>query len=346
MSNLFLKMKNSSHTIPALTLSSGATLQEIVIAYNTMGELSPDGCNAVLLTHGYTSGQDMALPGSSAVEGSWCEIVGPGKPIDTDRFFVVCPNMLGSSYGSTNAASVNPATGRPYGSSFPDITLADIVETQRSLVDALGIKKLVAVVGPSFGGFQAFQWAISYPDFVDGIAALTSAPFCPAADVAGIAKRLSSDPNWNGGDYYSGPGVKSTVAKMRSETLKVFGIDAVLERQFPNAADRDVEIVRLAEEWADKFDANSMLILMKAAEVFDVRPHLDGVKARVFLALSSTDRLFPTTMAEEVMQAFVRAGVTAEYHEIDSQFGHFASGVDAEKWSELLRTFIARLTCR
>ncbi|PVX85856.1 homoserine O-acetyltransferase family protein [Paraburkholderia unamae] len=337
-------MKNSLHTIPTLTLASGVTLQDVVIAYTTMGDLAPDGSNAVLLTHGYTSGHDMALPGSNAVEGSWCEIVGPGKPIDTEQFFVVCPNMLGSSYGSTNAASINPATGSPYGSSFPDITLGDIVETQRSLVDALGVKKLVAVVGPSFGGFQAFQWAISYPDFVDGIAALTSAPFCPAADVAGIEKRLSSDPNWNGGNYYAGLGVKPTLAKMRSETLKVFGIDAVLEQQFPDAVERDTEIVRLADKWAEKFDANSMLILMKAASAFDVRPRLGNIKAHVFFALSSTDRLFPPTLSDEVMQALAHADVAAEYHQIESRFGHFASGVDAKKWSELLRTFMARLT--
>lgn len=336
-------MKNSPHIIKEFELSSGVTLRDVNIAFHTMGKLAPDGRNAVLLTHGYTSGPDMALPGSNAVEGSWCEIVGPGKAIDTEKYFVVCPNMLGSAYGSTNAASIDPSTGRPYGSTFPDITLVDIVATQRSLVDALGIKHLVAVAGPSFGGFQAFQWAVSYPDFVDGIVSVTSAPFCPAADVEGLTNRLSKDPNWNGGNYYSGPGVKSTLASMRADTLKVFGVDSVLETAFPNAEEREAEIVRLAETWADKFDANSMLILMKAASSFDLRSQLSQIDASVFVALSTTDRLFPTRLADAVMSDLTAAGVVAEYHDIDSRFGHFASGIDAEKWSKPLRSFMEKL---
>ena len=122
----------------------------------------------MLVTHGNTSGPHMIDPGSSAGEGSWNEIVGPGKAVDTNRFFAICPNMLGSSYGSTNAASIDPATGKRYGPRFPDITVSDIVATQRALLDHLGIDRLVAIVGPSYGGFQAFQWAVNYPDAMRG----------------------------------------------------------------------------------------------------------------------------------------------------------------------------------
>src|SRR5882724_1135507 len=136
-------------------LESGTVMPEVTIAYETYGTLAPDGRNAVLLTHGYTSSQHMAgRSGANGAEGSWDGLVGPGKAIDSDRLFVVSSNMLGSSYGSTNPAFINPTTGKPYGPDFPDITLVDIVRAQKALLDHLGVKHLVAVAGPSFGGYQ------------------------------------------------------------------------------------------------------------------------------------------------------------------------------------------------
>ena len=152
-------------------------MPEITIAYETYGTLAPDGRNAVLLTHGYTSSQHMAgRYGENGAEGSWDGLVGPGKAIDTNRLFVVSSNMLGSSYGSTNPAFKNPATGKPYGPDFPDITLVDIVTAQKALLDSLGVKHLVAVAGPSFGGYQTYQWGVAYPDFMDGLVPVVSAP--------------------------------------------------------------------------------------------------------------------------------------------------------------------------
>jgi homoserine O-acetyltransferase/O-succinyltransferase len=144
-------------------LRSGAVLPEVTIAYRTLGGLAPKRDNVVLVTHGNTSGPQMIDPGGSTGEGSWNEIVGPGQAVDTNRYFAICPNMLGSSYGSTNATSIDPVTGTRYGPRFPDITVGDIAATQRRLLDHLGIEKLVAIVGPSYGGFQAFQWASTIP---------------------------------------------------------------------------------------------------------------------------------------------------------------------------------------
>ena len=179
-------------------LQSGTVLPEATIAYKTLGTLAPDRGNAVLVTHGNTSGPQIIDPGGSTGEGSWNEIVGPGKAVDTDRFFVICPNMLGSSYGSTNGASIDPHTGKRYGSKFPDITVSDIVATQRLLIDSLGIKKLVAIVGPSYGGFQAFQWAVNYPDMMKGIAPIVTSPLVPRERSEGNVERLlttlSKDP--------------------------------------------------------------------------------------------------------------------------------------------------------
>ena len=130
-------------------------MPDVTIAYRTLGTLAPNRDNVVLVTHGNTSGPQMIDPDGSTGEGSWKDIVGPGKPVDTNRYFAICPNMLGSSYGSTNAASIDPATGKPYGPRFPDITVGDIVATQHALLGHLGIERLVAIVGPSYGGFQA-----------------------------------------------------------------------------------------------------------------------------------------------------------------------------------------------
>ncbi len=148
-------------------LQSGRVLPELTLAFETYGRLAPDGRNAILVTHGFSSSHHAAGRGrDDASPGWWNTLIGPGKPIDTDRHLVVSSNMLGSSYGSTGPRSLDPATGRPYGPAFPDLTLHDIVAAQKALLDALGVRRLVAVAGPSFGGYQAFQWAVSYPDFV------------------------------------------------------------------------------------------------------------------------------------------------------------------------------------
>src|SRR5712692_10151483 len=165
-----LKVQKHIFTTKDFKLVSGTVMPEVTIAYETYGTLAPDGRNAVLLTHGYTSSQHMAgRTGANGAEGSWDGLVGPGKALDTDRLFVVSSNMLGSSYGSTNPAFTNPATGKPYGPDFPDIILIDIVNAQKALLDHLGVKHLVAVAGPSFGGYQTYQWAVAYPDFMDGL---------------------------------------------------------------------------------------------------------------------------------------------------------------------------------
>src|SRR5690349_11434684 len=180
-------------------LRSGIVLPEVAISYRTLGRLAPNRDNAVLITHGNTSGPQMIDPGGSTGEGSWNTLVGPGRAVDTDRFFAICPNMLGSSYGSTNAASINPKTGKRYAPDFPDITVRDIVATQRLLLDSMGIKQLVAIVGPSYGGIQAFQWAVDYPDAMKGIAAVVTSPRVPReraeGNVARLLATLSQNPN-------------------------------------------------------------------------------------------------------------------------------------------------------
>jgi homoserine O-acetyltransferase/O-succinyltransferase len=331
-------------TFADFALQSGEVLPEVTLAYVTRGQLAPNGRNAILVTHGYTSGPRMIAPGVASSEGAWSTLVGPGAPIDTDRNFVVCSNMLGSSYGSTNAASTDPRTGKPYGSRFPRITLTDIVTAQKRLLEHLGVTHLCAVVGPSFGGFQAFQWAVTFPDFMDGVAPVVTSPLPPTSErEAGLLKWFAPDPNWNGGDYYDLGGVDATLTALRVDTLTRYGLADSLAERFPNPAERDAELHRVAAAWAEMFDANSLFILGRAMETYDITRNYHRIKVPVLYVLSRTDVLFPPSLAPVVMAGLQAAGVDATYVEIDSEHGHLASGADADKWAPALQAFMTRL---
>jgi homoserine O-acetyltransferase len=329
-------------------LASGTVLPELQLAYATYGRLAADGRNAVLATHGFTSDHHAAGVRPDGTPGWWSALIGAGKAIDTDRLFVVASNMLGSSYGSTAPRSINPATGRAWGPDFPAITLSDIVGAQKALLDHLGVRHLVAVAGPSYGGFQGFQWAVSYPDFMDGIIAAVTAPRGPGSDEATqrLVARLAADANWNGGHYYDKGGIRPTMTAIRAETLKLYGVEADLAKSIPDAAKREQAIQRLAAAWADEFDGNSMVALRRAMSHFDVTPDLGRIKAKLLYVLSRTDKLFPPTLAPEVMGMLKAAGVDATYFELDSELGHMATHRDAAKWAPTLSAFMASLLDR
>ena len=339
-------VKRRVFSIRRFRLESGVVMPEIIIAYETYGTLAADGRNAVLLTHGYTSSQHMAGRYSeNGAEGSWNGLVGPGKAIDTDKLFVVSSNMLGSSYGSTSPAHLNPATAHQWGPDFPDITLVDIVNAQKALLDGLGVRRLVAVAGPSFGGYQTFQWAVSYPEFMDGVVPVVSAPKGSGGEAAvtSLVAQLAKDPHWNNGWYYDNGGVTGTLTEMRVATLRRYGIDEQLAAKFPDKAASDTEIVRRALTWAKAFDANSLVVLRKASVRFDAEKDFGKIKAKLLYVLSRTDQVFPPSIAPNVMAKLKAAGVAADYFEIDSDFGHSASGLDAAKWAPRLKAFMADL---
>ena len=343
-------------TIRDFRLANGTVMPEATIAYETYGRLAPPngskgGRNAVLITHGFTSGHHAAgrNPANGSQPGSWDGLIGPGKAIDTDRLFVVASNMLGSSYGSTNAASFNPATGAPYGPDFPAIALSDIVAAQKALLDSLGVRHLVAVAGPSYGGYQAFQWAVAYPDFVDAIAPVNTAPWASVntdKQLAEMEARLATDPEWHGGRYYGKGGAKSVLTEIRIETLRRYGTEANLTPRYPDPAERAAALRTLAENWAKNWDANSLLILRRALLGFDTRPDFAKIKAKVLYVLCRTDALFPPKIAPAVIEALAAAGVAARYFEIDSELGHSSSGPEHAKWSPVLREFLAPLVSR
>ncbi|MDM4766311.1 alpha/beta fold hydrolase [Pelomonas sp. SE-A7] len=315
------------HRITDFALASGTVLAEAVTAYRTLGRLNAEGTNAVLVLHGYTTGPSMLDAGASVAEGSWHELVGPGKAIDSNRLFIVAPNMLGSCYGSTGPGSIDPATGKAYGASFPSIRLEDIVAVQKRLLDDLGVRRLAAAVGPSFGGYQAWQWAVQYPGFVERMVAAVSAPFHPAgAGNVGIVREQ----------------LRSGLVAMRVSTLTRYGVDAELAPRIPDAAARSAEILRMAEDWARGFEPESLVTLMRAAEGFDVRPHFNKIQARVLIANSRTDTVFPPEIADQVAPGLTDAGLRWQAHAIESNKGHFASGADAALWAEALRSFMER----
>ena len=340
--------ETQTFTIRDFRLENGEVLPEARIAYETYGTLAADGRNAVLLTHGYTSSHKAASGGSGVdadAAGWWEDLVGPGKAIDTSRVFAVSSNMLGSSYGSTNAASIDPRTGKPYGPDFPEITLLDMVRAQRALLDALQVRHLIAVAGPSFGGYQAFQWAVTYPDFMHGIVAAVTAPKGRGGEdaVDQLIAQLAADPNWNAGRYYETGGILPTMTAMRVETLRNYGIEEQLAPHFPDPAAREREIRRIAEAWARNHDPHSLVILRRAATRFDAERDFDKIQARVLYVLSSTDNLFPPSIAPAVMAKLQAAGVNATYFQLESPYGHLASGKDAAKWSPVLKRFMDEL---
>jgi homoserine O-acetyltransferase/O-succinyltransferase len=329
-------------------LQSGKTLSEMTLAFETYGRLAPDGRNVILVTHGGTGGQHMAgkYSPTDRAPGAWDTLIGPGKAIDTNKYFVVSSNVLGSSYGSTAPASINPATGKRYGPDFPDISMHDIVTAQRTLLRGLGVHRLVAVVGPSYGGFQAFQWSVSYPDDMAGIAAVITAPRDNRgeSDVQALVDRFAKDPNWNGGWHYDRGGIPDTLTTLRIETLTRYGFNEILAEKFPTQAERDAEIRRRAEPWAKEFDPNSMITMRRAAVRYNAEKDFSKIRAKVLYVISRSDKLFPPSIAPDVMDKLAKAGVDAKYFEIDTDFGHSATGVEWAKWGPTLKAFVEGLS--
>ena len=334
-------------TVYGFPLQSGKTLPEMTLAFETYGRLAPDARNAILVTHGGTSSHHMAgkYSPSDRAAGGWDGLIGPGKAIDTNKYFVVSSNMLGSSYGSTAPASINPATGKRYGPDFPDITLHDIVTAQKALLAGLGVHRLVAVVGPSYGGFQAFQWAVSYPDAMSGVAAVVTAPKGSGkeADIQALVDRFAKDPNWNGGWYYERGGIPATLTALRVEILTRYGFNEILAEKFPTQAERDAEIRQRADAWVKEFDPNSMVTLRRASVRFNAEQDFHKIRAKMLYVISRTDKLFPPSIAPAVMDKLGKAKVDAKYFEIDSEFGHSASGPEWAKWGPTLKTFVDEL---
>jgi homoserine O-acetyltransferase len=323
-------------------LESGQVLPVLELAYEAYGTLSPAEDNAVLVVHGYTSSHHAAgknakgKQGRGVAEGAsgWFDaLIGPAKAVDTNRYFVISVNALGSAHGSSGPNTIDPRTKKPYGPTFPHISMRDMVASQKLLVDSLGLKSLVAVVGPSMGGFQSFQWAASYPGFMKGIAASVTAPRAPnrLGGLEALQKRLASDPNWNGGWYYENGGIPQTLEQIRYETLLNYG---------QNEAEAKVA----ARAWAKIYDGHSLVALRRAIDGFDITHQYDRLKrAKVLYVNSKTDKLFDIALCPGYVSDMRKAGVDVTYVELPSDKGHMASHADAWMWAPILTAFMKGL---
>jgi homoserine O-acetyltransferase len=352
-------------------LEGGGVLPEVELAYETWGDLNADASNAVLVCHAVTGDSHVSGPAGEGhpTSGWWDQLVGPGRGIDTERWFVVCVNVLGGCQGSTGPASAHPADGRPWGSRFPVVSIRDMVRTQAAVADHLGIARWHSVVGGSMGGMQVLEWAVMYPDRVASAVPVAS---CAAASAQQIGwwssgrRVIRLDPRWRGGDYYdaapgAGPHEGLSMARMISQIT--FRSDDVFNDRFGREVVESLDgfdmwqrfqVERYLEYHGDKlvrrFDANSYLLLTKAMDLYDLargRGGLAPALARVacpVLALGvSSDLLYPSYQSREIVDHVLAAGGDAAYVEIDSPHGHDAFLIECPQVAAAVAPFLERV---
>jgi homoserine O-acetyltransferase len=352
-------------------LEGGGLLRDVTLAYETWGELAPDGGNAVLVCHALTGDSHAAGrlgPGHPSV-GWWDGIVGPGKALDTDRYFVVCVNVLGGCQGTTGPASPHPDDGRPWGSRFPVVTIRDMVRTQAAVADHLGIRRWALVVGGSMGGMQVLEWGVMYPERVAALLPIATAAAASAQQIGWWSsgrRAISMDPRWRGGDYYDaapGDGPHDGLATARMVSMMTFRSDDVFSARFGRQVVEPVEgyslwqrfqVERYLEYQGDKlvrrFDANSYLILTKAMELHDLARGRGGyaaafarLRAPLLSVGVNSDILYPPHQSREIVELATAAGAPATYEELDSPHGHDAFLIETDQLGGVIRRFLARV---
>jgi len=356
-----------AHPPLELELEGGGRLGPVTLAYEVYGKLNTGRSNAILILHALTGDAHAAgFHEGDKDPGWWDNMIGPGKAFDTDKYFVICSNVLGGCKGSTGPSSVNPKTGRAYGLDFPLITIKDIVNTQRHLVDHLGIKKLLAVAGGSMGGMQVLQWVVTYPDRVaSAIPIACTASHSPQQIAFNEVGRqaIMADPNWKDGDYYGKdlPEKGLSVARMLGHITYMsdesmgskFGRRLRDDKQpFKFAADFQVEgyLQYRGSNFIKRFDPNTYLYITKAIDYFDLSngrglaATLAGVKARFLLIAFKSDWLYPPYQSQEIARACKRAGVDATYCELNSNDGHDAFLVEVDEQTHLVKHFLQKVT--
>ena len=367
-----------TQTLPftqALGLKSGLTLGPYQLAYETYGQLNAQRSNAVLVCHALNASHHVAgvYPGQDKSEGWWDNMVGPGKPLDTDRFFVIGVNNLGSCFGSTGPMHVNPETGRIYGADFPVVTVEDWVTSQARLLDALGIQQLAAVMGGSLGGMQALSWTLQYPERVRHALVIASSPNLNAENIAfnEVARRaIVTDPDFHGGHFYA----HGVVPKRGLRIARMLGhitylSDDVMNEKFGRrlqvATDQayrystqDVEfqiesyLRYQGDKFSEYFDANTYLLITRALDYFDPAREFGGdlsaalarAKAAFLLISFSTDWRFSPARSHEMVRALLNNRSAVSYAEIDAPHGHDAFLLDDARYLALVRSYFAQMS--
>ena len=353
-------------------LEGGGQLREVTVCFETWGELNADASNAILVCHALTGDAHAAGPvgPGQPTAGWWDDMIGPGRPIDTDQLYVVCANVLGGCQGSTGPASTRLDGKAPYGSSFPVVSVRDMVRVQARLADTLGVTRWAAVIGGSMGGMQALEWAVMFPKRVGALVAIAT---CTAATAQQIAywstgrRAIALDPGWRHGDYYDaepGDGPHDGLALARMFSQITFRTDEVFTDRFGRGAVEPIvapfqiwqrfEVERYLEyhghKLARRFDANTYLLLTKAMDLHDIGRGRGGVASALRRVTAptlsmgvSSDALYPSYQQRELADGLAATGVDATYAEIDSPHGHDAFLLEADQTRAALTSFFDRL---
>jgi len=354
-----------------MILESGARLGPVTIAYETCGELNQNKNNAILLCHALSGDSHVAgyYEEDDQQPGWWDIMVGPGKGIDTDKYFVICSNILGSCKGSTGPCTYNPKTVEPFGLDFPVVTIGDMVKAQKALLDHLGIQKILSIIGGSIGGMQVLEWSVKYPEMVVSAIPLATTTRHSALAIAfnEVARQaIMVDPNWNNGNYYSGPepDLGLAVARMighitylSDESMRLkFGRQLQDKSDISYNFDADFQVESYLRyqgaKFVRRFDANSFLYITKASDYYDLEKlHGNGSavnafsKARAkFLVVSFTsDWLYPTYQSRAMVQAMKKNGLDVSFCEIEAEWGHDAFLLPSDRLTALIKGFLERV---
>ena len=347
-----------------IKLESGKELREVEVAYETYGDLNSDKDNAILLLHALTGDAHAAgYHEGDKKPGWWNDMVGSGKAFDTDKYFVICSNMLGGCKGTTGPSSINPDTGKEYGLDFPVFTIEDVVKVQKKLVDYFGIKKLI-VAGGSMGGMQALEWVLDYPDVVSHVIFIASTPRLSAQGIAFNAvgrNAILSDKNFNNGDYYNSERPEKGLAIARMVGHITYLSEESMHKKFarrfqdkdsPNfdfGIDFEVEsyLAHQGQTFVDRFDANSYLYITKAVDYFDIAQKYGSLekafkdtKSKFLVITFSSDWLFPSSQSKELVNALMRNKKDVSYCEIQSPYGHDAFLLEFETQTKIIKSFL------
>jgi len=341
----------ASCTFDRLELDSGISLAPVEVAYETYGELNATRSNAVMVTHAFSGDAHAAGEG-----GWWSTMIGPGKAFDTDKYFVVCSNVLGGCRGTTGPGSINPETGCPWAMSFPQVTIADMVRLQKMLIDHLGIDRLLTVSGGSMGGMQALEWAATYPDRVASAIPIATTARHSAQQIAfnEVGRQaIMADPDWNGGNYYGVrlPGRGLAVARMVGHIT--YMSDESMREKFgrklrtPDQFEVESYLKYRGYKFVDRFDANSYIYITRAMDTFDLtqRAALQTLfelnKARFLLISFTSDWLYPPYQSLEIVKALRGRNCDVAYCNLDARYGHDSFLVEVEQQTEVVGGFLA-----
>jgi len=353
-----------------MVLESGARLGPITIAYETWGRLSKNRDNTILVAHAFSGDSHAAGyyadDPADAKPGWWDSLIGPGKGLDTSKYFVICANILGGCMGTTGPSSINPETGTPYGLDFPMMTIGDIIDTQKALLDYLDIPSLHSVIGGSVGGMQVLEWCVRYPEYVRSAIPVATTMRHSALAIAfnEVARQaIMGDPCWNRGNYYdkTPPDLGLAVARMIGHVTylsdeamrRKFGRQLQNKEHFSFGFDADFQVESYlryqGSKFVKRFDANSVLYITKASDYFDLVDReaparslkdIRGASAKFLVVSYTSDWLYPTYQAKELVQALKRANLDVSFCEIEADCGHDAFLIPDERLGKLIGGFL------